>query len=326
MCACTCVRTQTNPVNTPCSPCPTPPACAGPPLVRPARSSLTAASLMSGGEESFGSVASTLSGASSQWDRAPSLMPSGASPLVQMNGAQWSNRAVGCIVLGAAAASAAEKQQSRAWQLPGTMPVSPAARARSLQLASALAPPRPAAAASFRQQVQRNAVLDLAAGAASMPLPLSAGLLNHTLSFRCVPPPAYAAAAAADSLPLWSRPVTIKPDAEGQLFVVVPVIPAEEEGQGGDGGDGGTGDAAHLTASGGSASTAGWPPAVAILRLSVHRRGPGAVHVVLESMQSDPPYLLENRTLLPLQYRQAHVRGAPLHTLEPLSAGGLRWS
>ena len=31
------------------------------------------------------------------------------------------------------------------------------------------------------------------------------------------------------------------------------------------------------------------------------------MHVVLETLQSDPPYMLENRTPFPLQYRQ--VRG-----------------
>jgi hypothetical protein len=48
---------------------------------------------------------------------------------------------------------------------------------------------------------------------------------------------------------------------------------------------------------------------VAILRLSVHRRGPGALHIVLESMHSEPPYVLENRTRFPLQYRQVGFAG-----------------
>lgn len=192
----------------------------------------------------------------------------------------------------------------------------------------------PAAASSFRQSVQRNAVLDLPAGAASMPLPLSAGLPNHTLSFRCVPPAAFAAAAAAESLLLWSRPITVQVGVDSEMHVVVPVIPAEvgeAEGAGGGGAHGGgsgggdsahltaaaagSPDAAHLTPTAAAAGTAaarglsggagpGGAPAVAILRLSVHRRGQGTMHVVLESMHSDPPYLLENRTPFPLQYRQ----------------------
>ena len=174
-----------------------------------------------------------------------------------------------------------------------------------LELIIASQPSMPSpAASSFRQQQERGGVLDLPAGAASLPLHLPAGLPSHTLSFRCVPPAAYAAAAAADSLPLWSRPVTVRVGLETQMHVVVPVIPSEEE-EAQKGGEGGSGsDAAHLTATKAAPARAGWPPAVAILRLSVHRRGLGALHVVLESMHCDPPYLLENRTRFPLQYRQ----------------------
>jgi hypothetical protein len=94
------------------------------------------------------------------------------------------------------------------------------------------------------------------------------------------------------------------------MHVVVPVIPSEEEET--QKGEGGSGDAAHLTATKATTARSGWPPAVAILRLSVHRRGLGAMHVVLESMHCDPPYLLENRTRFPLQYRQV---GGRRHTL-----------
>jgi hypothetical protein len=157
------------------------------------------------------------------------------------------------------------------------------------------------AASSLRQQQQRGAVTDLPSGAEAVPLHLAAGLPNHVLSFRCVPPPHSAATAAADALPLWSRPLNIREDQEAQLFVVVPVVPPEEATEdkaGGKAADGG--DAAHLTAhQGGAAFTS-----VAILRLSVHRRAPGAMHIVLESMAAEPPYLLENRTPVPLQYRQ----------------------
>ncbi|KAL4447306.1 hypothetical protein ABPG77_007339, partial [Micractinium sp. CCAP 211/92] len=266
----------------------------GPSLVRPSRRFLSAASPSSvdeGSPRSLASAASSFTSQSSRWERVPSLLPSGTSPLVQLT------------------------------------------------------------ASSFRQSLQRSAVQDLPAGAAAVPLSLSAGLPNHTLSFRSVPPPAYAAAAAADALPLWSRPVTVRVGVESQMYVVVPVIPPEEDPPAGEQAGGGAAaagitndgsDAAHITAPAGSRGSgdsahlapghgsgasglAGWPPAVAILRLSVHRRGRGAMHVVLESMHSDPPYLLENRTSFPLQYRQAHVRGAPLHSLEPFSAVGYVW-
>lgn len=175
-----------------------------------------------------------------------------------------------------------------------------------------LHPPCPPAASSFRQQQERGGVLDLPAGASSLPLHLPAGLPSHTLSFRCVPPAAYAAVAAADSLPLWSRPLTVRVGQETQMHVVVPVIPSEDEEA--QKGEGGSGDAAHLTATKATTARGGWPPAVAILRLSVHRRGLGAMHVVLESMHCDPPYLLENRTRFPLQYRQV---GGRWHTQHP---------
>ena len=96
------------------------------------------------------------------------------------------------------------------------------------------------------------------------------------------------------------------------MHVVVPVIPSEDEEA--QKGEGGSGDAAHLTATKATTARGGWPPAVAILRLSVHRRGLGAMHVVLESMHCDPPYLLENRTRFPLQYRQV---GGRWHTQHP---------
>ena len=154
-------------------------------------------------------------------------------------------------------------------------------------------------------------MVDLPPGASSVPLPLADHLPSHTLSFRCVPPQPYAAAAAADALPLWSRPVTVRNGMEAQLHVVVPVIVHEEPEQEGGGEEGGSGDIAHFTANAAAAARGvaagrptGAPLAMAILRLSVHRRGLGAVHVVLESMQGDPPYQLENCTAFPLQYRQ----------------------
>ena len=168
-------------------------------------------------------------------------------------------------------------------------------------------------------------MLDLPAGSAAVPLPLGANLPNHTLSFRCMPAAvgASGAAAAADQQPLWSRPVTIRNGVETQLHVVIPVPPPEEEL-----GSSGSGDAAHLTAgtaaaAASSAGTRGGACAgVAILRLSVHRRGPGGMHVVLESVQADPPYLLENRTPFPLRYRQV---GAVCCCL-CIAAGGTEWA
>lgn len=293
------------------------------------------------------SDAASLAGVS--WQRVPSVMPSGASPLVQMSGGEqggaiWIWRGRGalhsqplyCCCADADVALLTRKQTSTVHTL--------------LTLRPSSTTPCPAVA-SFRQQQERGGVLDLPAGTSAVPLHLAPHLPNHTLSFRCVPPPAYAAAAAADSLPLWSRPVTVREGVETQLHVVVPVIQPmgeqqqQEEEEGQEGGSGGT-DAAHLTATS-SADTAhltaaaaaarggvaagrraagvGGAPAltVAILRLSVHRRGPGAMHVVLESMQGDPPYLLENRMPIPLQYRQVRTGREYSHAVCACTAAAL---
>ena len=90
-------------------------------------------------------------------------------------------------------------------------------------------------------------------------------------------------------LTLWSRPITIQYPDEEQYHLLVPVAsPSQQQQQQ---------DAAHLPASGGGM-------AVAIVRVSVQRRGVGALHLVVESAHSEPPYLLENRTPVTLQYRQ----------------------
>jgi len=44
---------------------------------------------------------------------------------------------------------------------------------------------------------------------------------------------------------------------------------------------------------------------VVILRFSLAACNPGCLHLVLESVSPKAPYLLENRTAHPFQYRQA---------------------
>ena len=62
-----------------------------------------------------------------------------------------------------------------------------------------------------------------------------------------------------------------------------------------------------------------------VVRYSMELRGPGSMHFVLESVSADPPYLLENRSSQPLQYRQADVAGLPFLPLPPFSAAGFAW-
>ena len=46
---------------------------------------------------------------------------------------------------------------------------------------------------------------------------------------------------------------------------------------------------------------------VVILRFSLAICNPGCLHLVLESVSPKAPYLLENRTPHPFQYRQAAI-------------------
>lgn len=125
---------------------------------------------------------------------------------------------------------------------------------------------------------------------------------------------------AAALLPLWSRPISISQPDDDVMYVLIPVLgesntgttskPSQEEEP----------SSQETTTSLGVSGVA-----MALLRLSVHQRGPGGMHIVLESVNGDPPYLLENRTPFSLQYRQAHVKNAPFHLLEAYSAAGYAW-
>jgi hypothetical protein len=171
-----------------------------------------------------------------------------------------------------------------------------------------------------RAQRERGAISELAPGTAAVPLHLPLGLWQHHLCFRCAPPLGGLEAAAAP--PLWSRPLQISAASEDVFYVVFPVLSPdggeeeeEERGQEQKGLE--TQRVVPASTLPGSA--------LALLRLSVQRRGSGGVHVVLESASPEAPYLLENRTPYPLSYRQAHVNGAVLHSLPPYSAAGYTW-
>jgi len=138
---------------------------------------------------------------------------------------------------------------------------------------------------SMRDRVAEGALLELPPGAAAVPLHLVMGLPRLMLCFRCAPKD------GQHSPLLWSRPLCVPRDSEEQHYVVVPVM--EEEG---------------LRASGGG-------DGVALLRLAMHTRGPGMLHIVLETVNADPPFLLENRTPYPLQYRQVCYVRALVHAL-----------
>eukprot|EP00887_Chlorella_sp_A99_P001951 scaffold18.g1951.t1 len=152
-------------------------------------------------------------------------------------------------------------------------------------------------------------LLELGPGDSGTPLHLPEGMDTHTLCFRCS---SSTGAGGDGGEELWSRPIGLQGDDEQQFHLLVPLAGGLPKStvQGGDG--------AHLTARAGGAVGG----AVAIVRVSVLCRGLGGIHLVVESAHSDPPYLLENRTPVALQYRQAHVRAAPFHSLSPWSAVG----
>ncbi|DBA65518.1 TPA: hypothetical protein ACH3X2_003174 [Trebouxia sp. C0005] len=64
---------------------------------------------------------------------------------------------------------------------------------------------------------------------------------------------------------------------------------------------------------------------VVILRFCLAACNPGCLHLVLESVSPKAPYLLENRTAHPFQYRQAGLGDLPFQPLPAYSAAGFAW-
>ncbi len=64
---------------------------------------------------------------------------------------------------------------------------------------------------------------------------------------------------------------------------------------------------------------------VLVLRYSVRLIAPGCMALVLESLTSRPPYVLENRTPHPLFFRQAAQPSLPYQELPPYAAAGFCW-
>ncbi|KAL3132004.1 hypothetical protein ABBQ32_14227 [Trebouxia sp. C0010 RCD-2024] len=64
---------------------------------------------------------------------------------------------------------------------------------------------------------------------------------------------------------------------------------------------------------------------VVILRFALGICSPGCLHLVLESVSPRAPYLLENRTPHPFQYKQAGIGDLPFQPLPAYSAAGFAW-
>lgn len=162
--------------------------------------------------------------------------------------------------------------------------------------------------AAQRASQEAGAILDLPAGTTAVPLHLVQGMYSkHVLCFRYGHSDLLAGGEGSEASTastttsdvhgnlFWSRPFSILHDREDEECISIPVsaisgsLSAFSEGK------------SAVSSSGGSP---GGGAGVALLRLSVHSRGPGTLHVVLESVNSDPPFSLENRTPYPLHYRQ----------------------
>lgn len=154
------------------------------------------------------------------------------------------------------------------------------------------------------QSAAAGMVFELPAGVCAVPLHLvTAASEQYTLCFRC-------GTADVDGTPLWSRPVVINKLTEEEEYLMLPVEYHREN------------NGSSPTSPTGSEAQG----AVAMMRMSVLSRGLSAgLHIVLSTVHSDPPYLVENRTSIPLMYRQAHVSGAPFHPLPPWTAAGWVW-
>jgi hypothetical protein len=170
-------------------------------------------------------------------------------------------------------------------------------------------------AAAQRASQKAGAILDLPAGTTAVPLHLVQGMYSkHVLCFRYGHSDLLAGGEGCDDASeasstatrnahgnvLWSRPFSIFHDREDEECISIPVSAICGS------------PCAFLEGYSAASTSGGAPPVggagVALLRVSVHSRGPGTLHVVLESVSSDPPFVLENRTPYPLHYRQVTDR------------------
>lgn len=64
---------------------------------------------------------------------------------------------------------------------------------------------------------------------------------------------------------------------------------------------------------------------VVVVRFRAELRAPGCMHIILECVSPQAPYLLENRSDQALRYRQNGIPDLPYVPLPPYSAAGFAW-
>ena len=134
-----------------------------------------------------------------------------------------------------------------------------------------------------KDNLSLGCAVTLSPGAAAIPLhcPMEVGGIYHTICIRCVDSDK---TEETDSS-FWSRPLAISAYDDEERIVIAPLVPGHN---------------AHRFMTSSRSDLSG----IALVRISVHARGPGVQHVVIESAAADPPFLIENRSPLSLAYRQ----------------------
>lgn len=139
---------------------------------------------------------------------------------------------------------------------------------------------------SFDEIMLSKALFDLPADCISRPINFVRGLYFHAVCLR------QKSADTAEDIGIWSRPVVFDDSGEGTKFVLVPSLQNNIlEGY-------------------------------TMIRLRFTIRGPGLMMITIETADCYPPYVLENRTDLHLQYLQPGCDDAPIYDLPAYSAVG----
>ena len=138
---------------------------------------------------------------------------------------------------------------------------------------------------SAEKHLSIGSLVDLPTGASSIPMawPLEAYSRSNTICIRCSD---NLDDSTLRNIPFWSRPIEASNMVDEEICIVAPVIA--------DSGNSSSGLSSEKLGLRG----------FALVRISVSARGPGMIHIVMESAAADPPFLLENRTMVHLHFRQ----------------------
>lgn len=136
-------------------------------------------------------------------------------------------------------------------------------------------------------------IIDLPDGCPGKPLHLVRGLTEHMLCLRKGRIADISAMTEVKDIPFWSRPIALNVFQEGEHYLVLPF---DYDGN---------------------------RQYVFLVRLRIASRArPGLAAVIIESAFCTPPYVLENRSPIPLLFHQNGWHEAPVHKIEAFSSIG----